>query len=63
MELKQYLMDYLCMVYCDTCANKGDSDCCDYCHGKNMHWSLSEETAIDMVKDITQIFKEATNAD
>lgn len=61
-KLKQYLMDFLSDVYCDTCARREAEDC-DDCHRKSMRWRLSEETADTMVKEITNIFREATNAD
>lgn len=31
-------------VYCHNCAHQDDEEQCEYCHRKNMYWSVSRTT-------------------
>ena len=60
MKVKEYLVEFLSSVYCDTCANQDDENKCDYCHRKSMNWALSEQTAETMAKEIANLTTAST---
>ena len=45
------LVEELYIVYCDSCANKGNDDCED-CHRKNMKWRLSRNESVRIADGI-----------
>lgn len=58
-KIAQFIYDYLDWAYCDNCRyNFEDSDKCDCCHRKSIHWELSKETAEVLADKIMDIIKE-----
>ena len=42
-------------VYCDTCFYGLDSDVCEGCHRKYMHWAVSKEYAGNVANKIIEV--------
>lgn len=54
------LMQTLDTAYCDSCNHNLNDDYCEYCHRKNINWSLSRETAEMLADKILKTF-DSTN--
>ena len=62
-KLQKYLTNALKTVcYCTTCRNR-KIELCNKCSVGSIEWEISQNAIDTMVKEITNIFKEATNAD
>lgn len=58
-KIAQFIYNYLDWAYCDNCRyNFEDSENCDCCHRKSIHWELSKETAEVLADKIMDIIKE-----
>ena len=49
------LKDELSYIYCDSCEHEMYESACDYCHRKNMCWSLSMNTALEIAEKVLKI--------
>lgn len=59
-KIDEILTKHFEYIYCHNCANYC-TDECDYCHRKNMQWSISQECKDKVIQEIMEVIENNEN--